>query len=79
MSTKIPGMVHLCHILCDSLIHCTLVPNATCRFVETGPLIPEIKIFEGFFTIYGHGSHPSHVTWIIHKHIGSPRGIREDL
>ena len=61
-------------------------------FVETGPPVPEKKIFEGFFTIYGHGSHLGNVTWIIYIHIGShfllmlhirfgfdrPRGFREE-
>ena len=40
------------------------------RFVEIGPPVPEI--FEGFFTIYGHGGHLGHVTWNIYVHIGSP-------
>ena len=35
-------------------------------FVEIGYAVPEKKIFEGFFTIYGHGSHLDHVTWIIY-------------
>ena len=30
------------------------------------------KIFEGFFTIYGHGGYLGHVTWYIYNHIGSP-------
>ena len=32
------------------------------RFVEIGPLVPEKKIFDGFFTIYGRGGHLCHVT-----------------
>ena len=34
-------------------------------FVEIDPAGPEKKIFEGFFTIYGHGGHLGHVTSII--------------
>ena len=34
-------------------------------FVETGPPDPEKKIFEGFFTIYGHAGHLGDVTSII--------------
>ena len=34
-------------------------------FVEIGLLVPEKKIFEGFFTIYGHGGHLGHVTSIM--------------
>ena len=33
-------------------------------FVEISPPVPE-KIFEGFFTIYGHGGHLGHVTSIM--------------
>ena len=33
--------------------------------MEIGPPVPEKKIFEGFFTIYGHGSHLGHVTSIM--------------
>ena len=40
-------------------------------FVEMGPVVPEKKNFKGFFTIYGHGGHLDHVTWIIYKHIDS--------
>ena len=40
--------------------------------IEIGPPVPEKKIFEGFFTIYGHGGHLGHVTWIIYIHIGYP-------
>ena len=38
-----------------------LIPS----FVEISPLVPEKKFFEGFFTLYGHGSHLGHVTSII--------------
>ena len=31
-------------------------------FVEIDLPVPEKKIFEGFFTIYGHGGHLGHVT-----------------
>ena len=31
-------------------------------FVEISPQVPEKKIFECFFFIYGHGVHLSHVT-----------------
>ena len=34
-------------------------------FVEISQPVPEKKIFEGFFTIYGHGGHLGHVTSII--------------
>ena len=40
------------------------------RFIEICPSVPEKKIFEGFFTIYGHGSHLGHVTSIIYRYIG---------
>ena len=40
-------------------------------FVEIGPPVPEKKIFEGFFTIYGHGGHLGPVSWIIYIYIGS--------
>ena len=33
-------------------------------FVEIGPPVPE-KIFEGFLSIYGHGSRLGHVTSIM--------------
>ena len=35
------------------------------KFMEIGPLVPEKKIFEGFLTIYGRGSHLGHMTIII--------------
>ena len=38
-------------------------------FVEIGSPVLEKKI--RFFTIYGHGGHLGHVTWIIYIHIGS--------
>ena len=41
-------------------------------FVEIDPPVLKKKIFEGFFTIYGHGGHLGHVTWISYIHIGSP-------
>ena len=34
-------------------------------FVEIGTPVPEKKIFEGVFTIYGHGGHLGHVTSIM--------------
>ena len=34
-------------------------------FVKIGPPVLEKKIFEGFFTIYGHGGHLGHVTSIM--------------
>ena len=42
-------------------------------FIEIGPPVPEKKILKGF-TIYGHGGHLGHVTWIIYMyiHIGYP-------
>ena len=43
-------------------------------FVEIGPPVPEKKIFEGF-TIYGHGGHLGHVTWIIYIHIDLDRDL----
>ena len=33
--------------------------------MEIGLPVPEKKIFEGFFTIYGHGGHLGHVTSIM--------------
>ena len=46
-------------------------------FVEIGPLVPENKIFEGFFTIYGHGGHLGHVTSIIliYLHFHVPKSL----
>ena len=32
------------------------------RFIEIGQPVPEKKISEGFFTIYGRGGHLGHVT-----------------
>ena len=40
-------------------------------FVGKGSAVPE-KIFEGVFTIYGHGSHLCQVTWFIYKYIDYP-------
>ena len=34
-------------------------------FVEISPPVPEKKIFEGVFTIYGRGGHLGHVTSIM--------------
>ena len=34
-------------------------------FVKIVQLVREKKIFEGFFTIYGHGGHLGHVTSIM--------------
>ena len=54
-------------------------------FVEIGLPVPEKKLFEGFFTIYGHGGHLGYVTSLMssyfhflvpesfHKKIGSDR------
>ena len=36
-------------------------------FVEIDQLVPVKKIFEGFFTIYGHGGYLGHVTSIMSK------------
>ena len=41
-------------------------------FFEIDPPVLEKKIFEGFFTIYGHHGHLGHVTWIIYIHIDYP-------
>ena len=41
-------------------------------FVEMGPPVLEKMIFSRVFTIYGHGGHLGHVTWIFYIHIGSP-------
>ena len=41
-------------------------------FVEIGPAVPEKKIFEGFFSIYGHGGHLGHVTWTPRTNFQSP-------
>ena len=34
-------------------------------FMEISPPVPERKIFEVFFTIYGHGGHLGNVTTIL--------------
>ena len=39
-------------------------------FVAISSAVPE-KIFEGFFTVYGHGGYLGQVTWFINKYIGS--------
>ena len=38
-------------------------------FVEIGLPVPEKKIVEGFFTIYGRGGHFGHVTSIMSSNI----------
>ena len=45
--------------------------------MEIGLLVPEKKIFEGFFTIYEHGGHIDHVTSIIliHFHFHVPKSL----
>ena len=44
-------------------------------FIEIGPMVPEKKNFEGFFTIYGHGGHLGHVNKIIYtKGVQKVRG-----
>ena len=46
-------------------------------FVEIGLLGPE-KIFEGFFSIYGHGGHLDHVTSIIiYFHFHVPKSLHK--
>ena len=40
--------------------------------MEIRPPVPEKKIFEGFFSIYGRGGHIGHVTWTIDMNFGSP-------
>ena len=45
-------------------------------FVLIGPPVPE-KMFEGFFTIYGHGGHLGHVTTIMQTNFHFP--IHESL
>ena len=42
------------------------------KFVGIGPPVPEIKIFEGFLPIYGHGGHPGHVTQMPKTNFRSP-------
>ena len=43
----------------------------TPSFIEIGPPVPEKKFFM-VFTIYGHGGHLGHVTWIIYINLCSP-------
>ena len=38
--------------------------------MEIGPPVLEKKIFEGVFTIYGHGGHLGHVTSILLTNFG---------
>ena len=45
-------------------------------FVKIGPAVLENKIFEGFFTIYGHGGHLGHVTQMPWKNFRSPYPMR---
>ena len=40
------------------------------------PLVLEKKIFEGFFTIYGRGGHPGHVTQTPQTNFRSPIPLR---
>ena len=40
-------------------------------FVEIGSPVLKKKNISRVFTIYGHGGHLGHVTWIIYIHIGS--------
>ena len=54
-------------------IHCsTLVHNATCQVLLKLVYRFRKRRFLKDFTIYGHGSHLGHVTWIINVHIASP-------
>ena len=50
-------------------------------FVEIGPSVQEKKIFEVFFTIYGHGGHLSHVTSILSSdfHFLVPESFHKNL
>ena len=47
------------------------------KFMESGPLVPQKEKIEGFFTIYGRGSHLGHVTNIIltHFHCLVPKSL----
>ena len=56
----------------DLYAHCSsLAIDASYQvFFEICPPVPEEKIFEGFFTIYGHGGQLGQVTWIIYEYIG---------
>ena len=45
---------------------CTLVSHATCQVS-----LKSVQKFLMGFTIYGHGGHPGHETWIIYRHIGT--------
>ena len=42
------------------------------KFQDPRPLGSGKEDFLRVFTIYGHGGHLGHVTWIIHIYIGSP-------
>ena len=46
------------------------------KFQDRRPLGSGEEDFFKVFTIYGHGSHLGHVTWIIYIHIGSPFHIK---
>ena len=41
-------------------------------FNEIRLLVPEEKIFKGFYHICGRGGHLGHVTWTIYTNFGSP-------
>ena len=41
-----------------------------------GPLVLEKKIFEGLFTIYGHGGHRGHVSQTLRTNFRSPIPLR---
>ena len=49
--------------------------------MEIGLLVPEKKIFEGFFTIYGRGCHLGHVTSIMSSdfHFLVPESFHKNL
>ena len=47
-------------------------------FVEIGPLVPEKKIFEGYFTIYGRGGHLDHIWFHIKFGVDWASGVGEE-
>ena len=49
------------------------------HFVEIGPLVGRRRFFEGFFTIYGHGGHLSHVTQMPRTNFRSPLPRRHHI
>ena len=55
-------------------IHCSTLPiNASCKVsFKLVHWFWKKKIIEAFLTIYGHGHHLGHVTWIIYIQISSP-------